>query len=201
MFGVDFATVRAQFVAVELGQIEEMAGFELVVPGSADSGLVQQEGLLTLLVALIIVNLKLPEERCQDFDVVLWPSSGGEPSGKMAVAVHELFPGKLFVGQRVRVGSVGGSCAEGQAVVTGFCDVPEVFVDRFFSARCSAALDGEIPERDVFELAELLYGVRGRLLHGQGMTFGLEVNGRQEGRSLICSLEREALLILELQGW
>jgi hypothetical protein len=41
---------------------------------------------------------------------------------------------------------------QGETVVTGLCNIPEVLIDGFLSVGCSAALDCEVPERDVFEL-------------------------------------------------
>ncbi|HEX3642015.1 MAG TPA: hypothetical protein VHV10_12050 [Ktedonobacteraceae bacterium] len=48
---------------VELGKVKEMSSLKLIVPGPADMGLVKQESLLTLINALVIMYLDLPEER------------------------------------------------------------------------------------------------------------------------------------------
>jgi hypothetical protein len=201
VLGVDFVAIRVQLVMVELGEVEEMSGFELIMPGPAGAGLVKQESLLALLDALVIVYLDLPEEQRYDFDIVFGPARWGEPSGIMAVAVQELLPVELVVGQRVCVRTIGRGGSQGKAVVAGLSNVPEVLVDGFLFVGCSAALDCEIPERDVFELPELFNSIRGGVLHGHGMAFGLEVNGGKEGHSFVCSLEREAFLFLGLWWW
>jgi hypothetical protein len=60
---VDFVAIRVQLVMVELGKVKEMSSLKLIVPGPADMGLVKQESLLTLINALVIMYLDLPEER------------------------------------------------------------------------------------------------------------------------------------------
>ena len=44
------------------------------------------------------------------------------------VHIHELLPGELLVAQRIGGGAVSGCCAEGEPVVTCFCDLPDVLV-------------------------------------------------------------------------
>jgi hypothetical protein len=98
VFGVDFFAVGIQLFIVELSQVEEMAGFEFIVPGFAYPGLVQQEGLFAPWDALVLMVLDLPEEGGEDFGVVFASARRNEPPAKEVDRVHELLPRELFVG-------------------------------------------------------------------------------------------------------
>jgi hypothetical protein len=60
VLGIDFPVIRIHLLVIELGEIEEMAGLELIVPRLAYTGLKQKQGFFTLGDAFIFMVLDLP---------------------------------------------------------------------------------------------------------------------------------------------
>jgi hypothetical protein len=107
VLGVNLFAVCVHFLLVELGEVEEMTSLELVVPRLVFTSLIQEQGPLALGDALVAMVLNLPEGG-EDLGVALGPACWDEP--------------------RVRARAIRCSCPEGEAVIAGFGDVPEVFV-------------------------------------------------------------------------
>lgn len=108
VLGVDLFAVRIHFLLIELGKVEEMTGLGLVLPRLACTSLIQKQGLLALSDDLVFMVLNLPEGGGEDLGVALGPACWGEPC--------------------VKARAIGCSCSEGEAVIAGFGDVPEVFI-------------------------------------------------------------------------
>jgi hypothetical protein len=70
----------------------------------------------------------------------------------VTVAIQKLLPAELLVEQCICIRVIGRGSVQGKIIVAGPYNIPEVLVNGFFFVGCSAALDCEISERDVFEL-------------------------------------------------
>jgi len=159
VLGVHFFAVSVHPSLIELREVEEVSCFEFVVPRFARTGLVKEQGFFALGNPDVLVVLNLPEERGEHLGIAFRPAGWDKPPAKEVIAIHELLPRELFVAERVGAGTVGRGCAEGEAVVASFGDVPEILAGRLVSVGGLAALLREIPQRDILIFCETLYGV------------------------------------------
>jgi hypothetical protein len=120
VFGVDFLAVCVEFLSSIFGEVEKVICSKFVVPCLARTGLVEEECLLALGDALVLMVLDLPEEGGEYLSVALCPAGRNESPAEEVVSVHELLPCELFVAQSVGARAVGCGCAKREAVVAGF---------------------------------------------------------------------------------
>lgn len=136
VLGVDLFAVHIHFLLIELGKVEEMTGLGLVVPCLACMSLIQKQGLLALSNALVFMVLNFPEEIGKDLGVAPGPACWGGPC--------------------INARAIGCSCPEGEAVIAGFGDVPEVFIGGpILVGRLETMLD-EVPQGHVLKFAKLV---------------------------------------------
>jgi hypothetical protein len=97
--------------------------------------------------------------------VAFGPARRDEPPAEEVISIDELLPREQFIAQSIRARAIERGCTEGEAIVSGFGDIPEAFIRRFVFVAARQPSSVKYP-KSTFKFPKLVDGVSRGALQG-----------------------------------